>query len=97
MRNALFKLGGDDMEGDAEAIAERLQVGGVCFVMNILHPYMQGLDGKVRDMDLGTTGEKFQQAEGILATRQTDEDAVVLVDKLELSQRFVKLFPKSFV
>ena len=65
--------------------------------MNILHPHMQGLDGEVGDIDLGATGEKFQQAEGVLATRQTDEDAVVLVDKLELSQRFVKLFPKSFV
>ena len=85
------------MEGDGEAVAERLQVGGVRFVMNIFHPHMQGLDSKVGDMDLGATGEKFQQTEGVLAARQTDEDAVVLVDKLELSQRFVKLFPKSFV
>ena len=91
------KAGGDDVEGDTEAVAEQLQVGGVRFVMNIFHSDVQGLDGEAGDVDFGATGEEFQQTEGVLATRQTDEDAVVLVDKLELSQRFVKLFPKSFV
>ena len=91
-----FETGGDDVEGDAEAVAERLEVGGVCFIMDIIHAYVQGLYGEVGDVDLGTTGKELKQAEGVLSTRQTDEDAVVLVDKLELSQCFVKLFPKSF-
>ena len=85
------------MEGNTETIAERLEVGGVRFVMNIFHPYMQGLYGEVGHMNLGTTCKEFEQAEGVFATRQADEDFIVLVDELELSQRFVKLFPKSFV
>jgi hypothetical protein len=57
---------------------------------------MQGLDGEVGDVDFGTTGEELQQAERVFATRQTDEDFVVLVDKLVLSQRFIECLPKSF-
>ncbi len=82
------------MERNVETVAERLEVGGVRFVMNILHSDMKGLDGEVGDMNLGTTGEEFQQTKGVLATRQADEDTVVLVDELELSQRLVKSFPK---
>ena len=82
------------MEGDAETVAERLEVGGVCFIMDIIHAYVQGLYGEVGDVDLGTTGKKFEQTKGVLATRQSDEDVVVLVDELELSQRLVKSFPK---
>ena len=52
---------------------------------------------KVGDMDFGTTGEELQQAERVLATRQTDEDFVVLVDELVLSQRLVECLPKSFL
>ena len=73
------------MEMNAEVVAERLEVGGIRFVMNILHPNVQGFDGEVGDVNLGTTGKELQQTKGVLATRQADEDTVVLVDKLELS------------
>ena len=86
-----------NMEGHAETVAERLQISGVGLIMDILHADMQGFDGEVGDMNLGTACEELQQTEGVLATRQTDEDAVVLVDKLELSQRFIESLPKSFV
>ena len=92
-----FETGGNDVEGDVNVVAERLEVAGVSLVMNIIHTDMQGLDGEVGDVDLGTTGKKLKQTEGVLATRQADEDFVVLVDKLELSQRLVKSLPKSFV
>jgi len=92
--NRLDKASGDDVEGHAEAIAEGLEIIGGGFVMNISHPHMQGLDGKVGNMDFGTAGKKFEQAKGILATRQADEDAVVLVDELELAQCLVKSLPK---
>jgi hypothetical protein len=65
--------------------------------MDISHTDMQGLDGEVGDVDFGTTGEELQQAERVFATRQTDEDFVVLVDELVLSQRFIECLPKSFV
>jgi hypothetical protein len=57
---------------------------------------MQGLYGEMGNMDLGAAGKELKQAKRVLSTRQTDEDAVVLVDELELTQRFVKLFPESF-
>ena len=85
------------MEGHGEAVAERLEIRSVCLVMDISHTYMQGLDGEVGDVDFGTTGEELQQAERVFATRQTDEDFVVLVDELVLSQRFIECLPKSFV
>ena len=46
------KAGGNDVERNTEAVAERLQVGGVCLVMNIVHADMQGLNGEVGDVDL---------------------------------------------
>ena len=84
------------MERNVEAVAERQEVGGIRFVMNILHSDVQGFDGEVGDVNLGTTGKELQQTKGVLATRQADEDTVVLVDELELSQCFVKSFPKFF-
>ena len=84
------------MKGNVETIAERLQIAGIRFVLNILRSYMQGLDGEVGHMDFGTTCKKLQQAKRVFATRQADEDFVVLVDQLVLSQRLVKGFPKSF-
>ena len=84
------------MERDGQTIAELLKVGSVCLVMNIVHSDVQGLDGEVGDIDLGTAGEELQQAERVFATRQTDEDFVVLVDELVLPQRFIECFPKSF-
>ncbi len=89
--------GGDDVEGNAQLVAKRLEVGGVRFVVDIAHANMQGLDGKVGHMDLGTASQELKKTERVLATRQADEDAVILVDKLVLTQRFVKLFPKMFV
>ena len=56
MRKLKVKAGGDDVEGDTEAVAERLQVGGVRFVMNIFHSDVQGLDGEAGDVDFGATG-----------------------------------------
>ena len=50
---------GDDVEGYAEAVAKRLEVGGVCFVMNILHSHMEGLDGEVGNVHLGTASQKL--------------------------------------
>ena len=97
MRNALFKLGGDDVEWDAETVTEGLQVGGVRFVMNIIHADVERFDGEVGDVDFGAAGKEFEQAEGVLATRQADEDFIVLVDELVLSQCLVESLPKSFV
>ena len=85
------------MQGHAEAVAERLQIAGICLVMDILHTDMQGFDGEIGDMNPGTAGEKLQQTKGVLATRQADEDFIVLVDELVLSQRLVKSLPKSFL
>jgi hypothetical protein len=82
------------VEGDVEAVAEGLKVSRVRFVMNILHADMQCLDGEVGNMYLGTTSEELKQTKGILATRQADEDFVVLVDELVLSQRLVKSLPE---
>jgi hypothetical protein len=92
-----LEAGGDDVEMDTKSVAERLEVGGVSFVTYVFHSYMQSLDTKVRDVDLGATGKELEQTEGVLATRQSDEDSIVLVDELELSQRLVKSFPKSFL
>jgi hypothetical protein len=36
-------------------------------------------------MDFGATRQKFQQTQRVLATRQTDEDFIVLVDQLIFS------------
>ena len=85
------------MERDAEAGAEGLQVGGVALVVDVVHANMERLEGEVGDMNLGTPGEKLQQAERILATRQTDEDFIVLVDEFVLAQRLVECLPKSFL
>ena len=90
-------MSGDDVEGDTEKVTEGLEVGGVCFVMDISHADVQSLDGEVGDVDIGTTGKELKQAEGVLATRQADEDFIVLVDELELPQRLVESLPKSFV
>ena len=57
---------------------------------------MQGLDGEVGDVNFGTTGEELQQTQRVFATRQTDEDFVVLVDELVLSQRFIESLPEFF-
>lgn len=48
------------------------------------------------DVNLGTTGEELQQTKGILATRQADEDFIVLVDELVLAQRLVESLPELF-
>ena len=40
------------MERDGQTIAELLKVGSVCLVMNVLHAHVEGLDGKVGDMDM---------------------------------------------
>ena len=53
------ETGGDDVQGDVEVVTERLEVGGVRFVMNILHPNVQGFDGEVGDMNLGAAGKKL--------------------------------------
>ena len=82
------------MEGNAEAVAERLEIGGIRFVMNILHTNMEGFDRKTGNVNFGTTRQELKQTKRILATRQADEDFVVLVDQLEHAQRFVKSFPK---
>ena len=84
------------MKGNTEAVAEGLEISDVRFVMNICHANMECLGSKARDVNLGTSGQEFQQAEGVLATRQADEDFVVLVDELVLTQRFVKSLPESF-
>ena len=47
------------MEGDAEAVAERLEVGGVCFIMDIIHAYVQGLYSEVGDVYFGSSCEKL--------------------------------------
>ena len=57
--NGGCEAGGDDVEGDGETVAERLEIVGVRFVMNIIHPYMTCLDGEAWHMYLGTTGEKL--------------------------------------
>ena len=85
-----------NMEGHAETVAERLQISGVGLIMDILHTDMQGFDGEVGYMNLGTACEELQQTEGVLATRQADEDFIVLVDELKLSQRLIESLPKSF-
>ena len=54
-----FETGGDDVEGDAEAVAERLEVGGVCFIMDIIHAYVQGLYSEVGDVYFGSSCEKL--------------------------------------
>ncbi len=82
------------MERDTQVVAERLEIGGVRFVMNVFHPHVTCLNGEVWYVHLGTTGEEFQQTKGILATRQADEDFVVLGDQLELPQRFVERLPE---
>ena len=76
---------------------EGMKVCSIRFVMDVFHTNMEGFDSEVGNVDFGTASQEFKQAERVLATRQADEDAVVLVDKLVLSQCFVKLFPKSFV
>ena len=78
------------MEGNAETVAEGLQVGGVGLVVHILHANVCGFDGEVGDMNQGTACQELKETERVLATRQTDEDAVVLVDELELSQCFIE-------
>ena len=101
------KAGGDDVEGNAELIAETLQVVGIGLVMGAyrrlarllprkVHADMQCFDGEVGDVNLGATGQKLEQQQRVLATRQADEDVVVLVDELIFSQRLVKSLPKSF-
>ena len=65
--------------------------------MDIVHSDMKCLDGEVGDMDVRATGEELQEAKGVLATGQTDEDAVTLVDELVLSQRLVECLPESFL
>ena len=85
------------MEGNVEAGAEGLEVASVRLVAYIFHADVEGLDGETGDMDTRTTSEELQEAEGVLATRQTDEDAVTLVDELVLSQRLVECLPKSFL
>ena len=86
--------GGDDVEGDGETVAERLEVGGIRFVMNILHTDMEGFDCKAGNVNFGTTCQEFKQTKGVFAARQSNEDFVALVDELVLAQRFVKSFPK---
>ena len=54
------EAGGDDVERNGEAVAEGLEVGGVCLVMNIVHADVQGLDSEVGDVDLGAAGEELQ-------------------------------------
>ena len=51
---------GNDVEGYTEVVAERLEVGGVRFVMNIFHSHMEGLDGEVGNVHLGTAGQELQ-------------------------------------
>jgi len=87
---------GDDVEGDLQTLTEVLQIGSVRLVMDVLHPYMQGLDGEVGYMHLRAARHEFQQTERVLATRQTDEDFIVLINQLVLPQRFVEGLPKSF-
>ena len=84
------------MKGNAEAITEGLEVGGVRLVLDIGHADMESLDGEVGDVNLGTTGEELQQTQRVLATRQAHEDFVVLVDELVLAQRFVESLPEFF-
>ena len=85
------------MKGDTEAVAERLQVAGVGLVVYIFHANVKCFYGEVGNMDTRATGEELQEAKGVLATRQTDEDAVTLVDELVLSQRLVECLPESFL
>ena len=62
MRNAFFEAGGNDVERDAQFVAERLQVGSVGFVVDVFHTDVEGLDGKVGHKYLGATGHEFEQA-----------------------------------
>ena len=55
------------MEGDTEAVAERLQVAGVGLVVYIFHSDMKCLYGEVGNMDVRATGEELQEAKGVLA------------------------------
>ena len=55
-------MGGDEVEGDVEAGAERLEVGGVGLVVDILHADMDGLDGEAGLEDAGTAGKELQEA-----------------------------------
>ena len=88
---------GDDMQWYIEAVAEGLEVSGVGLIVDVFHTDVYGFDGEVGNMYLGTAGKKLQEANGVLATRQTDEDVVLLVDKLVLSQCLVECLPESFV
>ena len=77
-----------------------LDILGARLVDEALYRPPGALADQVREVEFTASrpaGEEVEQAEGVFATRQSDEDFIVLVDELELSQRLVKLFPKSFV
>ena len=40
------EAGGDDVEGYAEAVAEVLEVGGICLVLDIFYADVQGFDAQ---------------------------------------------------
>ena len=83
------------MEGDGKSITELLDVRSVSHVGDILHANVDCHDCEAGFQNMLTTGEEFKETKGVLSSRQTDEDAVVLVDKLVLSQCLVEVVPKS--
>ena len=51
------------VEPDAEGVAELLQIARVALVVDVLHPYVQGLDLELWVMDLRALRQEFRQKE----------------------------------
>ena len=51
-----LEVGGDDMEGNVQLVAELLEVVGGGLVMDVLHPDVDGLNLETGMIDLGALG-----------------------------------------
>jgi hypothetical protein len=56
------ETGGNDVEGNLQALTEVLEIGGVRLIMDVLHAHVEGFNRELRTLDARATSQQFQQA-----------------------------------
>ena len=60
------------------ACTKTTKIRRVRLILDVLHPYVQSLDGKIRPLDFLPLRQKSEQAQRVLSAGQTDEQTVTV-------------------
>ena len=81
-----------DVKFDAILCTECLEIRTVGFVRNVIHDDMRCLHLDMWLIDTGTLSQQADQFQGILATTQSNQNAITIIQKMIIHTTFIELF-----